>query len=66
MTVSQLIRKLKKMPQNAKVYTADHDHAACETNGPVFSVDYIDQSKEDISRLESVFLINEPYVTIRA
>ena len=38
MTVKQLIAKLNKLPSNAPVYLADHDHAWNEYNGQLDSI----------------------------
>ncbi len=45
MTVAELIKKLKKMPKDAKVFNRDHDHSEFETNGPTRFVGLVD--KED-------------------
>lgn len=44
MTVKQLISKLKKMPQNAKIFTADHDHGEYETNSAARKCELIDKN----------------------
>lgn len=43
MKVSQLIKELKKMPKNAKVYNVDHDHGEYETNGATRSVNLVEK-----------------------
>lgn len=45
MTVAELIKKLKKMPKDAKVFNKDHDHGDYETNGSTRVVDLV--RKED-------------------
>ena len=45
MTVKQLIKQLKKMPQNLEVFSADHDHGEWEVNGPIFAVNCIVKSE---------------------
>ncbi len=45
MTVKQLITRLKKMPQDLQVYSADHDHGSYETSAKLSDVCLIDKSK---------------------
>lgn len=47
MTVSELRKLLKNMDGRMQVYAADHDHSDWETNGPVRSVEIVEQSKMD-------------------
>jgi len=45
MIVKNLIKKLKKMPQDAQVFMADHDHERFQTNGQSPDhVEFIDKS----------------------
>ena len=48
MKVKQLIKELKKMPQNLEVEVAMHDNAEHESAGEVFSVDHF--VKDDFDR----------------
>ena len=70
MIVKELISELKKMPQDAKVYTADHDHSGWETNGAVRCVELCNQSEMGDYTIEYLernpyFKIKDNYVTIR-
>ena len=40
MIVKELIKKLKKMPQDLEVQIANHDNSECESSGIVYSVVY--------------------------
>ena len=65
MKVRELIKKLKKMPQNINVYTSNHDNYEWETSGNVSGVYHCVKedlrkdaenhlkSKNDIERFES-------------
>lgn len=70
MKVKELIEELKKMPQNAIVYTADHDHSDLETNSKVKQVESVNQNDLDDyakERLEKdpYFKIKGTYVVLR-
>lgn len=47
MKVRELIKQLRKMPQNATVYCADHDHGEYEVNGCLRSVRLYDKQDVD-------------------
>ncbi len=47
MTVKDLIKKLKKMPKNLIIYTADHDHGTFETNSVAGCCEIVDKSEMD-------------------
>lgn len=59
MTVKQLISKLKKLPPNLEVYSADHDHGEFETNTILNYCDLID--KKDMSESVKEQHNNDPY-----
>ena len=75
MTVKQLKKLLSKVPDNAIVYTADHDHSEWETNGMVLSVTYIENQKkefpegtyarEELNKDGQCFVIEKPYVVLK-
>lgn len=70
MKVKDLIKELQKMPKNADVYTADHDHSEWEHNGKVRYLELVNQNKLDQYAKEkldrdSFFKIKGTYVTIR-
>ena len=48
MNVKELVKQLKKIPQDLEVYRADHDHGTFETAGIVNSVQLI--NKEDMNK----------------
>lgn len=47
MKVKDLIKKLKKMPQDLPVYWADHDHGTFEINSSVGWVGHIEMPDQD-------------------
>jgi hypothetical protein len=53
MKVKQLIRELKKMPQNLDVEVAMHDNAECESAGDVCDVMHFVKSDYDIDEMSS-------------
>lgn len=53
MKVKQLIAKLKKMPQDLEVYTADHDHSDWEVSSHVNSVVLSDKSRMTKADIEN-------------
>jgi len=69
MKVSELIKELKKLPQNLEVYWADHDHGEFETNNIAGRVVNIDKSKmtkySNDKSDESFQLTPQKYVLIR-
>lgn len=75
MTVGELKKKLRDIPNEAVVYTADHDHSEWESNGQVSSVIYIENqeaefpegtyAREELEADGGVFKIDTPYVLLK-
>ena len=57
LTVRQLIAKLKKMPQAARVGWQDHDHSEDELNALVGRVD---EASENLDRSHNVQVVLRP------
>jgi len=53
MKVKQLIKELKKMPQNLEVEVAMHDNAEYESVGEVSGVDHFIKEDYDADEMES-------------
>jgi len=70
-TVKQLIKELKKCPQDALVFGADHDHGTYETAGTIGQVYVVNQQEakekgiSDALSLEDIFEIDGTYVCLR-
>ncbi len=72
MTVKQLIKELKKLPQNLKVYHADHDHGDYETSGDIGQALLINKAEmtevyndKDFGRSDVFTYTPKKYVVLR-
>lgn len=68
MKVSELIKRLNKMPKNADVMLQDHDHAKYEWNGCLNGVYLLDYDNIDLwdEQPEEDFMLKGKVVMLKA